>query len=530
MKRLMPALWFGAVAMFVALAAANLYMGDLNQDEGWYLYAGRMVAEGAVPYRDFAFTQGPVMAYTYALANPLVGLWGVAGGRLFTVLLSALAAGLTACLAARLVARPARPTAALIAFLFIAGNVYQSYFCTVVKTYALSSLLLIAGFLALSFGAARRRGPLVAGAVLLVLAAGTRASAVMALPAAFLGLLLDRERRAAFDWLWFGVAAALAGCALFLPFLLRAPDGFIFGVIQYHAARSGGGGFKTLVYKLGFLSRVTQAYYLALAALVVVLLARHLRATTAGAPAADAEGGARPAFLTALWITVVAVTLVHTMAPFPYDDYQATIYPLFAALVAASLVRLAAQPGQLPWIAVTVFALSVGSAFSSPMNQSLFVQGRDRIWWRMKDQPPIRRLHAAAAQVRALAGRPDDELLTQDTYLAVEAHLRVPRGLELGPFSYYPNFSRARAERLRVVNREMLRDMLRAAAAPVAAFSGYGLAIRAPEIEELSRGEQDELSALVRQRYTDVADIANFGQGYTTLHILARQPTAPVVP
>ncbi len=72
-----------AVATFavcLVLTAANLYYGELNQDEGWYLYAARMVSEGQMPYRDFAFTQGPVMALVYSAADPLVDIAGVAGG------------------------------------------------------------------------------------------------------------------------------------------------------------------------------------------------------------------------------------------------------------------------------------------------------------------------------------------------------------------------------------------------------------------------------------------------------------------
>ena len=76
-----------ALALYVALGALNLKWGDLNQDEGWYLYGARLVKEGRVPYRDFAFTQGPVMPYVYAHAQSWVDRWGVAGGRLVTGLL-----------------------------------------------------------------------------------------------------------------------------------------------------------------------------------------------------------------------------------------------------------------------------------------------------------------------------------------------------------------------------------------------------------------------------------------------------------
>ena len=68
----MRKLWTIAILTALLLTGLNLWFGDLNQDEGWYLYAARLVSEGKVPYRDFAYPQAPLMPYIYAVANPLV--------------------------------------------------------------------------------------------------------------------------------------------------------------------------------------------------------------------------------------------------------------------------------------------------------------------------------------------------------------------------------------------------------------------------------------------------------------------------
>ena len=52
---------------FAVLAFAAVWLGGLNQDEGWYLYAARLVGEGKLPYRDFFFTQGPVLPFIYSV-------------------------------------------------------------------------------------------------------------------------------------------------------------------------------------------------------------------------------------------------------------------------------------------------------------------------------------------------------------------------------------------------------------------------------------------------------------------------------
>ena len=146
-----------AVVAAVILSAANLYLGDLNQDEGWYLYAAQLVASGQWPYVDFAFTQGPVMPLVYALFKPVITAGGLAGGRLITALLGLMAAVLAARLAARLVNTELRASAALTTFILISVNVYQSYFCTVVKTYSLTALLLMLGFLEIGRASCRER-------------------------------------------------------------------------------------------------------------------------------------------------------------------------------------------------------------------------------------------------------------------------------------------------------------------------------------------------------------------------------------
>jgi hypothetical protein len=150
------------------------------------------------------------------------------------------------------------------------------------------------------------------------------------------------------------------------------------------------------------------------------------------------------------------------------------------------------------------------------------VRGRDRIWWKFKETPDLEALQKAGAGIREKLGK-DGLLLTQDTYLAIEAGARVPHGMEMGPFCYYPDMSRERAEKLNLLNREMLIEVLTQARAPVAAFSGYGLTIRSPEIEELSSNEWKKLRTALETAYKKTAEIPNFGQASTTLNVFERR-------
>lgn len=505
-------MWSIALVVALTLGAANLWFGDLNQDEGWYLYAAGLVADGQLPYLDFAFTQGPVMPLIYALAHPLVTVWGVAGGRLFTVLLGLAAALLTAWFAARIAGDERARPAALLAFVLIAVNVTQSYFTTVVKTYSLSSLFIAAGFLLLTVRNARWvRGAALLAAAVFVLATGVRISAAAILPATWLYLWVQRKTRPG-QWLWFALGAVIAAAALFLPFYLLARDGFLFGLFKYHTLRHVEGGFKTwCMYRAAFVSRMVQAYYPACMVLVGLGVAWWIRRRAAEPRAAPADSLAW-----AGWVSVIAVTLIHAAAPVPYDDYQAMIYPLAAALLALGLVTVFQDMRILRPLIVGIGILAVAASFASPINQEWFTRGRDRIWWRLKEKTALATLHEAAQKVRAVSGS-CRELLTQDTYLAVAAGMRVPRGLELGPFSYYPGLDTATARKLHVVNTPLLVQTIRAGKARVAAVSGYCFSIAAPQVRPLTPAEQTVINEALQASYRHFDTVPNFGQAHTPL-------------
>ena len=532
-KRIFVVLSFVAVVAAVILSAANLYLGDLNQDEGWYLYAAQLIASGQWPYVDFAFTQGPVMPLVYALFKPIITAGGLAGGRMITALLGLVAAALAARLAARLVNIELRAGAALTTFILISVNVYQSYFCTVVKTYSLTALLLMLGFLALAEGWTRRHAwlMLMAGAFML-LAAGTRTSAGVVLPIVFLYLLKVHRSAPPLAWLHFGLGATVMACLVFLPFLILAPESFLYCVVQYHTLRHSGDSLMTLAFKVGFLSRLLQAYFVAFSIGISVVFAKWIWARTPAATAAmatptamaapaNANSSVGPALMRMLWLSIIAITLIHFWAPFPYDDYQVFVFPLLAIAIANAAFRLVGQRGAL-WLTIAILVVSLGASVSSPLNQDWFIQGRDRIWWLVKDRSPLQKLRDTAVLIRQET-QPGNLLLTQDPYLAVEANLKLPRGLEMGQFSYFPALSDDQAASLHVFNRAGFEHLLRTTEAPIAALSGYAFCIQSPDVTPLTPEDQALFTKIVTDRYASMTNVPSFGQAYTTLKIYRKK-------
>jgi hypothetical protein len=135
----------GAFALYLVLALVHVLAGRLNADEGWYLYAAQLVFKGDIPYRDFAYTQTPLLPYVYGLPQ-LLFQPSIYLGRATSLLLAVT----TFALCVLLAKTHADKMAAGLTGLFLATFTYGIYFSVIVKTYALLSFLFTLTFLVLS--------------------------------------------------------------------------------------------------------------------------------------------------------------------------------------------------------------------------------------------------------------------------------------------------------------------------------------------------------------------------------------------
>ncbi len=78
----------------IALLLSASMARDVTFDEDPFLAGGLMVANGLLPYRDFAFLQAPLQAFALAAVFKLSGGWYVLSGRLLTFTLSVVSAAL----------------------------------------------------------------------------------------------------------------------------------------------------------------------------------------------------------------------------------------------------------------------------------------------------------------------------------------------------------------------------------------------------------------------------------------------------
>ena len=481
------AYWTLALVASAVLSCAAVWMGGLNQDEGWYLYAANLVADGAAPYRDFAFTQGPVMPFAYAAFARIWQTFGLLGARVFTLALGFLGVALAVATARRLAPEGARREAALVTFFLLATNLYHLYYVAIPKTYALAALFVLAGFYALCRARDRAAAWSLAAGLAFALAAGTRISLGAILPVAGAGMLWQWIRHAETRALPRLVAFCVGGfgglALVYGPFLCDpAARAGLVAAQAYHAARSG---FDP-VWFVGSLSRLVRWY-------LPVFLVLGL-------------GGFRRAGL--LLAAFLAVFAVQMLAPFPYEDYQVPVMALLAVYAAVNFVGAPSAAARAKKL-LLVLGVCFATSFGSPLLEKWTTNGQDRFWSLKKEKPELAQLRDAAAEIESLdpGGR---TLLTQDLYLAIETNRRVPHGLEMGPFS--------------ILSDAEWRQLLTTADAPVAALSAYTFAIDPPVCDERSLAQQLDYWELLKKRYRLVRRVASFGQNATPLLILKKKP------
>lgn len=486
---------FAALGLTVVCYVANVLLGGLNQDEGWYLYAARQMMCGEIPHRDFFFTQGMVMPAVYACFGWLWSAAGVLGGRLFT-------AGLS--LSALLIADRAlvsccskaddRKLIRLVFFAFLGINLWYTYFTGIPKAYGLCTLLMAVGFRLLT-GLREGQGidpwcTIVAGVVFALLP-DVRLSMGILLPVIAGWLFWRRAWAGTWNWALFSLAAVVTLGLLYLPELIFWPEAF-WESCQFHAAREPMGFLGVI----GCVARVMRFN-----PLLVVTSSLLLWLAITKKPSLKGTSEHRAAFLQLWSLCAGALLLVHLFAPVPYDDYQIPALLPLAMTVAFAFSRLPFDSMRLALAKVLVVAAVLLTLCASPVAQDWMVWGHDRFWVKTKSVPDLFELRRVGRLLRREAKRlQTDCVWTQDTYVAVEAGLRVPKGLEMGPFS--------KPQALQFEPR-------------LAAWSGYTFAMDYPTLKPA----QDSLEkrAILQTIYNrQILSLPYFGQGGTTLTIAER--------
>lgn len=231
-KILLPAVALLLGTVFIAVAHLRLIDGD----EGFYLLSAKLVFHGKVLYRDFFYTQMPMLPFAYGSWMRIAGeTWSSAR------LLSGLLAATLGCLLYCHVTRNTDSWLAgcLAALLFASSTPVVVWFTTV-KTYSISTLLLFGAYMAVWEGSGK--WTLALSGLLFALSVDCRLYLAGIAPVLLFSINHLRaaypNRRIAYSWFFGGLALGLSPN---LYWIVQDPTNYYFNNLGYHAVRSGAG-------------------------------------------------------------------------------------------------------------------------------------------------------------------------------------------------------------------------------------------------------------------------------------------------
>ena len=216
------------IALFILNSAIFVWLGRVNADEGWYLYASKLVYAGYLPYKDFAFTQTPLLPYIYGI--PQLFFQSLYLGRITSVVFSTATFLLSLRIAENYGGKMATAIAALLGATFSNGIYAQA----TTTTFALTSFFLMAAFFVLSSNL-RQNHKAVLAVVFVIMATLSRLSAAFfAIPfVVYAFMIADKKGRLIILGL---CLATLAGMLLLISANI---DGAIWGLVGYHTGQWG---------------------------------------------------------------------------------------------------------------------------------------------------------------------------------------------------------------------------------------------------------------------------------------------------
>ncbi len=225
--------WKVVVALGITLFFVNsvlfILLGQANADEGWYLYASKLVYSGQLPYQDFAFTQTPLLPYIYGIPQHFL-FQSLYLGRVTSAVFSIIAFSLSLLTARDYGGKTAMGITSLLGGTFTFGIYFQS----ITKTYALTTFFFILAFFVLSSNY-RRDLKLILSTLFVLLATLTRLSAIFfAVPFIVYAFFASEARSK-----WTIIALCLGAAFWVLMLALPNIDAAVWGLVTHHASQWG---------------------------------------------------------------------------------------------------------------------------------------------------------------------------------------------------------------------------------------------------------------------------------------------------
>lgn len=518
-----------AVLLLALAGGTFVRFGRLNHDEGWYLYAARLVYEGQWLYRDFPFYQAPLLPYLYGLPQLVVP--GVETGRWTSFAISIA----TCAIALRLAhARGGRFAVGVVA-LGILGSPLALWTLNSTRTEPLCAFFLVSAIACLN--ADRERAGFGALAALLgVLAAMTRISL---LPAAIVIAIWACWR---FAKTGSEIVRVLAPAAVgFVLLAALAMSGGLerawANLIEIQAQREmqfrsiGGmsleGWIRT---RFHFFVRVWNEFgsitvFAGIAAIGLFVANAIWPKTSADERDERRSIGAGTAVIA---IAAIVPNLIPRAA---YTVYFTSVLPIVLVAGGWGVAALRDWLAQQEFDRRVVIGVACACVLGVGLAQARVATGGWLAWISTGPSDLVLLRDAARSVEAKLPG--ESALLTFDTYLAVETGRSVPGGFEMGVFSWFPRRPEADGERLGVLTNDRLEAAFASPDIAHLALSDVSLGVLAARRHNGFRPRQKLDEAALHaahpplRRFELVETIGTFGQLQAPLYLMRARDAAP---
>ncbi|MCP4604772.1 MAG: hypothetical protein GY847_30335 [Proteobacteria bacterium] len=446
------------------ISAYYLNSSRMSADEGFYALAARNVMEGKLPYRDFAYTQMPLLPYLNGIVFELFG-YGLTEQRIVNAVWATI--GLLAIILA-LKHRLELWEPGLVAAFSVAASPHWTVMQAMGKTYGAAGMFLVLSAISV-FTTYSLRWRTVAFAVTGTLAAGCRLSCAPVL--AILGLVLFFEAK---DWkerfICTGIPLGIAAITL-LPFFAASLENALFFVWTYHLE------------SIFLRPRLVQAeeWWTVSPAAILLLLTGIL-----SLPFHIKKHNWTVIFLLMAGLTGITVPMM------PRSAYGNYITPV--VLVAASAGVLAIWT--IPWVKTSPFRYAFwflpALTFLHPLPVDTISTIRD----------------SERAAVLLARDIPPGPILTPVTIVAVESGRSVIRGTDMGMFSAMRPRDRKKARILNLTTIPDLVDVVRkqrpAAIVKMKGNSVWNFKWAVPSLHRQPQNHYKKFTASIKKHYRSI--------------------------
>lgn len=482
----------------------------INLDEGWYLWASKLVYEGQLLYRDFTYTQTPLLPYVYGLWQQVAGE-SLMAGRVLTGLFSLS----TAIVGSWIVERRIRQRGIahngigiITHLLLFSTSLFAFVYLSYTATYGLATFLILAAlYFALDQDSHTSfRGDLLTSA-LLCLAVATRLSILPALPV----LLVFRIWRSSHKLktilgigLVLGISAILVGALA-----LASGSQMVYDIFGFHTDRT-----PSMLRQFWRMVETTKNTGFAYGVPLFLILAGSVWALvgTVRKRHSILQLLQRNDYEIALLLSSLGIFLLHLWPRTTDAYYNTLLFPIWiilAALVVAKISAANMPPSRSQSTAWKGWAAALGSGLIliNLLLQTVAARQNDLL-----QIPPINQLKTVddAAQFLARIDKNDNQLLTLNTHLALESGMVVPRGYEMSIFSYRPDWTNEQAAQFQVINNQgLIKDL--AAGVDAVAVTDFDL--------ERFYGARQQIFDTLNSHYRLAKTVPAFDPFYNNLYI-----------